>query len=201
MTRFRILLPFSALTLCLILPTLLEAQAFDSQPASAPISTGSLAGVVRDPSGLVVTGATIEVRNPATGFERTTVTDPQGRFLVRALPAGRYQVAIAASSFNSTLLPLTIRAGHRTATRVALQIARVRTEVEVDSQDFDGVAVTRHTVDQEDREQSHNAAEMLQTMPGTSLRTNGELGSVPILHGLGDERTKLVVDGDRKSVV
>ena len=32
-------------------------------------------------------------------------------------------------------------------------------------------------------------------MPGVSLRENGQLASIPFLHGMGDERTKMVVDG------
>jgi iron complex outermembrane receptor protein len=31
--------------------------------------------------------------------------------------------------------------------------------------------------------------------PGVSLHGNGELATIPFLHGLGDERTKIVVDG------
>ena len=36
---------------------------------------------------------------------------------------------------------------------------------------------------------------MLRDEPGVSLRENGQLASIPILHGLGDERAKLVVNG------
>ena len=42
---------------------------------------------------------------------------------------------------------------------------------------------------------SRNAAEIVADAPGVSLRENGQLASVPLLHGLGDERAKLVVNG------
>jgi iron complex outermembrane receptor protein len=50
-------------------------------------------------------------------------------------------------------------------------------------------------VNENDRARSRNTAELLGDAPGVSLRENGQLASVPILHGLGDERAKLVVDG------
>ena len=37
--------------------------------------------------------------------------------------------------------------------------------------------------------------ELLAETPGVTLRENGSLGAIPVLHGLGDERTRLVVDG------
>jgi iron complex outermembrane receptor protein len=43
--------------------------------------------------------------------------------------------------------------------------------------------------------QSHNSADALAEAPGVSLHGNGELATIPFLHGLGDERTKIVVDG------
>ena len=50
-------------------------------------------------------------------------------------------------------------------------------------------------MDSTDEARSHNAAELVGSAPGVSLRENGQLASIPFLHGLGDERTKLVVDG------
>jgi len=38
-------------------------------------------------------------------------------------------------------------------------------------------------------------AELLGDLPGVGLRQNGEFATIPLLHGLGDERTKLLVNG------
>ena len=43
------------------------------------------AGVVLDPSGAVVPGATVVVKNERTGEERTVMTGPDGRYLVAGL--------------------------------------------------------------------------------------------------------------------
>jgi iron complex outermembrane receptor protein len=50
-------------------------------------------------------------------------------------------------------------------------------------------------VDSDEQARNRNAAGLVAKAPGVSLRENGQLASIPFLHGLGDERTKLVVDG------
>ena len=57
------------------------------------------------------------------------------------------------------------------------------------------LAGTQHKVDDSDQARSLNTAELLGNLPGVSLRDNGELATIPLLHGLGDERTKVVVNG------
>ena len=40
----------------------------------------SLSGVVSDPTGAVVPGATVEIHNPVSQFSRSATTDGEGRF-------------------------------------------------------------------------------------------------------------------------
>ena len=47
----------------------------------------SLSGVVSDPSGAVVPGATIEIHNPVSQFDRSTTTDNAGRFSFPTFPS------------------------------------------------------------------------------------------------------------------
>ena len=60
-----------------------------------------LQGRVLDPSGAAVAGASVVVRNSATGFHSTTSSDSQGRYHVPAIPAGAYQVTAEAPGFSS----------------------------------------------------------------------------------------------------
>lgn len=57
-------------------------------------STGGITGVVTDPSGAVVPGAGVIVKNDATGEERTTTSDSAGRFSATLLRPGKYTVAV-----------------------------------------------------------------------------------------------------------
>jgi iron complex outermembrane receptor protein len=177
-----------------------QASLIHAQQASSPgvtsgsIATGAIAGVLKDPSGAVVPGARIEVRNLASGARRSLVTDLRGRFVCQGLAAGRYQVSVAAADFDTAILhDLSVRAGSETAANIALRIAPARTDVEVTG--TDPGAGAPYKVDLGDQAQSRNSAELLRNTPGVSLRENTQLASVPLLHGLGDERAKLVVDG------
>jgi Carboxypeptidase regulatory-like domain len=48
--------------------------------------------VVSDPSGAVVTGATVLVERADTGTHRQTLTDTEGRYEVVVLVAGEYRI-------------------------------------------------------------------------------------------------------------
>jgi len=52
--------------------------------------TASISGTVQDPSGASIAGATVTVRNTATGLSRSLTTDAQGHYLVPDLPSGVY---------------------------------------------------------------------------------------------------------------
>lgn len=61
--------------------------------------TAAIGGVVRDPQGAVLPGATVTVRQPSSGLERLGVSDGSGRFTVPNLPTGHYEVTITLDGF------------------------------------------------------------------------------------------------------
>ena len=60
-----------------------------------------LQGRVVDPSGAAVPGASIAVRDSATGLASVAPTNAEGRYHVAAIPAGTYQVTAAAPGFRA----------------------------------------------------------------------------------------------------
>ena len=62
--------------------------------------TGTISGVVTDPSGAVIPGATVTVKHASTGLTRSTVTDAQGAFLFPLMPVGGYGLTVEASGFR-----------------------------------------------------------------------------------------------------
>jgi hypothetical protein len=70
--------------------------------AAAGQSTGSIAGLVRDTSGAVMPGVSVEASSPAL-IERTrsAVTDTQGQYKIVDLPPGVYTVTFALTGFNT----------------------------------------------------------------------------------------------------
>lgn len=68
-------------------------------------TTGGLSVVVNDPSGAVVPGASIIVKNNATGAERTATTSDNGTTTVTDLQPGNYSVTVEGAGFKRTLAP------------------------------------------------------------------------------------------------
>lgn len=64
-------------------------------------STGTLSGTVTDPSGAVLPGAQITVRNLGTGLERVLQSNGAGQYVVPSLPPGDYSIRVTASGFSA----------------------------------------------------------------------------------------------------
>jgi iron complex outermembrane receptor protein len=164
--------------------------------AESPRESGRIAGVLKDPFGAVVPGARIEIWNSVSGFHRSIMTNGEGRFVFGDLLAGSYQITVTANGFEIVILhDLPVTVGNETTANVALRIAPAKTSVEVTGAASATVAADLLKVSDNDQARSRNAAELVGDTPGVSLRDNGQLASVPLLHGLGDERAKLVVNG------
>ncbi len=90
---------------------------------------GTISGTVTDPSGAVIVGASITIRNTTTNVTQSSVTNKTGYFEVDALNLGSYVVTVSAPGFENlvrqgiTLLadarvsiPLVLKAGQVTQT-------------------------------------------------------------------------------------
>ena len=80
---------FALLALILLLPALAHAQA-------------TLSGTVRDTTGAILPGVTVEAASPVLiGKIRTAVTDGSGQYRITELPPGMYAVTFTLSGFTS----------------------------------------------------------------------------------------------------
>ncbi|HZI87781.1 MAG TPA: carboxypeptidase-like regulatory domain-containing protein, partial [Pyrinomonadaceae bacterium] len=86
-------------------------------------STGSMAGTITDPTTAVVSGATVTVKNNATGQEFTAVTTDNGTFNVPALQSGTYTVTVSAQGFKQAVVQdAKVDVGLPSTVNVALEI-------------------------------------------------------------------------------
>src|SRR5262245_30339017 len=67
-------------------------------------ATASLNGAITDPNGAVISGATVRVKNNATGAEFKATTASNGTYTVPSLGAGSYTVTIEAQGFKKAVL-------------------------------------------------------------------------------------------------
>src|ERR1700761_6557531 len=67
-------------------------------PGQTP--TGTVQGVVTDPSGATVAGAKVSVVNEGTNETKDLTTDSAGHYVVPFLTPGTYDVSVGAAGFN-----------------------------------------------------------------------------------------------------
>jgi hypothetical protein len=67
--------------------------------------TGSVTGEVTDPSGSVITGASIVAHNIDTNVDSSTTTNASGVFRIDYLPIGHYQLTARANGFGTANVP------------------------------------------------------------------------------------------------
>ncbi len=81
-------------------------------PGQASAKSAALEGLVRDANGLPLGGATVTLRNLATGEVRSTTTNAQGVFRLLIVPPGKYKFDINRSDYASfSESSLALRAG------------------------------------------------------------------------------------------
>lgn len=116
--------------LAAILVVMLAAAAFAQQPL------GNISGVVSDPSGAVVGGATVTVTSLVTGATRTATTNEQGFFLVPTLQAGVYKLVIETKGFASfTVERVTVEVGQTARADAQLKVGATSETVQVSGAD------------------------------------------------------------------
>lgn len=106
---------------------------FAGVSASAQVTHGTITGRVLDPTGAVVSHATVTITNPENGFTRNLTTSDSGEFVAPNLPPGTYAIAVEAPGFKklqSKGLVLTA-AGKVDAGSLRLTVGAVATEVTV----------------------------------------------------------------------
>lgn len=97
-------------------------------------TTGALTGTVTDPSGGVISGATVAADSKATGQERTTATDASGVYKFSLLPPGDYSVKFTASGFKTaTIGSVTVNVTETAVLNQKLEVGAQTAEVTVES--------------------------------------------------------------------
>ncbi|MGH9855908.1 MAG: carboxypeptidase-like regulatory domain-containing protein, partial [Blastocatellia bacterium] len=96
--------------------------------ALAPVAAGqgataTLKGIVTDPQGAVVPGATITVSNGTLGIRRQTTTNSQGNYTVPQLPPAAYLMKVEASGFaGAEITNLVLQVGQQATQNVSLSV-------------------------------------------------------------------------------
>lgn len=103
-------------------------------PASGQFTSGTIYGVIHDPSGAAVPAASVSARNQRTGSSMSTTADGTGAFTLNFLAAGSYTLAISANGFRSVeKRGVEVAVGQKLNLDLTLELGDVATTVEVTS--------------------------------------------------------------------
>jgi hypothetical protein len=163
-------------------------------------NSGSIEGVVKDPSGSSIAGATVAISYSVSGFHRETTTGTDGSFRFTNIPFNPYHMVVTATGFSSFTQDVEVRSTVPMNVQVALAIGTANTSVTVEANGGDLVEneSTFHTdVDQGimnrlPLESASSSVTSLVTLvsPGVAADSNGNM------HGLGDHaQNSFSVDG------
>src|ERR1700723_3855647 len=163
-------------------------------------NSGSLNGTVLDQTGAVVARAKVEVRNPVSGFDRSTTTDDDGKFAFTNIPFNPYHLIVTAPGFMKYAQDVEPRSSVPLNVSVKLQIAGSTEAVTVEAQGGDLVEndstfhtdVDRALFDKLPLESQSSSVSSLITLstPGVAADSNG------LFHGMGDHaENSFSVDG------
>ena len=163
-------------------------------------NSGSVNGTVLDPTGAVVAGAKVEIRNPVSGFDRSTTTDKAGTFAFTNIPFNNYHLSVTAAGFMAQAQDVEPRSSVPISVSVNLAVAGSTTAVTVEAEGGDLVEndstfhtdVDKNLFDKLPLESQSSSVSSLVTLstPGISADSNG------LFHGLGDHaENSFSIDG------
>jgi Carboxypeptidase regulatory-like domain len=163
-------------------------------------NSGSINGTVVDPTGAVVAKATVEIRNPVSGFDRSTTTDASGKFEFTNIPFNPYHLVVTAEGFAATVQDVEPRSAVPVSVAIKLKVSGATTQVTVEAQATDLLEndptfhtdVDKNLFDKLPLESQSSSLSNLVTLatPGISADSNG------LFHGLGEHaEASFSVDG------
>ncbi|MBX3244471.1 MAG: TonB-dependent receptor [Acidobacteria bacterium] len=161
-------------------------------------TTGQISGVVTDPNGAVVPGATVKVTNAATNQTREAITTREGSYTVQMLPPGEYTVEVESQGFARYTVRVFVNITQTTTVNPRLEVGLDGGDVTVEAEapvvqsetSQQGRVVTGETLRQLPLP-TRNFQQLLTLSPGaqTGVSNTTELGRGDAVISVNGQRT------------
>jgi hypothetical protein len=93
---------------------------------------GSLSGLIKDPQGAAVVGATVTITHTSTGEELKATTNSQGAFVFTSLAPGKYRATVEATGFKrAEVTEIVVEVSQLAKIDVSLEVGAVTEQVTV----------------------------------------------------------------------
>ncbi len=185
-----------AISLLLFL-SLASSVATYAQSSSA--NSGTVRGSVLDPSGAAIQGATVEIQNPVSHYNRSVTTGAQGNFEFDNVPYNNYHVSAIAKGFQGGEQDINVRSPVPVEPKISLSLGVENESVTVttagdlvENDPTTHTDVDRGLFDKLPLESQSSSLSSLATLasPGVSADSNG------LFHGFGDHASNsFSIDG------
>jgi carboxypeptidase family protein len=98
------------------------------------VTSGDITGTVTDPSGAVVSNATVTLKSSTKGNTQVQTTGPRGAYRFSLLEPGSYTLSVVASGFRNTEMNAVVTVGQATTVNVVLALTGATETVDVTTQ-------------------------------------------------------------------
>jgi Carboxypeptidase regulatory-like domain len=172
--------------------------------AFSQVLTGTITGIVTDPTDAVVPGATVAAKDLDTGKEYKTTTDAKGEFTLTNLPNSNYSVTVDHPGFaRAQVARLEVGVSQVAKVPVKLEVAKTGTEVVVESQAATvqtESAELKNTVTRSQLDSmplpTRNPIDLVKSFAGIlTPNVSGVTGGDAFVNGLRGNTTNLTQDG------
>ncbi len=114
--------------------TLLVLCCFAAMPSAWAQFSATVTGTVVDPSGAVVSGASLKLTNDGTGEVNTATSNAAGAFTFPSLAPGDYHLSSTAKGFATTTVPVVLETNQTLNVPVKMSVAGSVQTVNVSTQ-------------------------------------------------------------------
>jgi hemoglobin/transferrin/lactoferrin receptor protein len=175
-----------------------------SLTAFAQGSQGKITGIVKDPGGAVVSGASVSLLHPNRAVIAATVTNAEGRFILERVAPGDYQLNVEGAGFVRQRTAVHVSEANTTDVSVVLELTPLAEQVTITAEA--GIVADTRNVDTQvnvinERKILERApevvAQVVEEEPGVNLQRTSPSLSAVFVRGLTGRNVAVYVDGVR----
>jgi hypothetical protein len=177
--------------------------------SSAPVfaqgvnTKATLTGVVQDPSGAVIPGASVVLKNTATGVTNETVSNATGNFAVAALDPGTYEATVSLTGFKTIkIAKIVLTPGDTANVTAKLEVGQTEETITVSARSelVDTTSTTVSSTISSDQIQNlpvvtKSAMQIVTFMPGVNAPGGTHVQRNSTALGLPQSAIAIVIDG------
>ena len=163
-------------------------------------SSGTIQGIVTDPTGAVIAGAKVQIHNPVSGYDHTVTTDGAGKFTLPNVPFNPYHLTVTVKGFAPFIQDVDVRSVVPTTLNIGLKLTGSTETITVEANGADLIEadttfhsdIDRDLFNKVPLESASSSVTSLVTLttPGIAADSNG------LFHGMGDHaENSFSVDG------